>query len=496
MTLCSGCHLPLETNSRHHKCIFHHRGFTITNISYQPCNVFYHPHCIKVGAPFQTRHFGKGTRGLQFPPCATILPFICELCTVRSHLQREIDPYVPTDDLLLRLERMRMVDVAHAWAPRTLENACRTLRRIEKFFLKCQLPSIHHQMQLPSLEHPLIDMAIPMFWSMENYTSYPSTKDGSVPSWNTGRSQRSALSLYSSWTSAFCYPHQTYKDNDNRLLSVMSISPSDNILSRMTAGDIASRLGTESRPSHPLSHQHIHWNQKYRSNLLNAQSSLLLQYEIVAAQCVELIAWLGWLRSSELFKLTIDDIELVPPKQGAIYGLPPNVGAVLFTLLPSTKSSRNRQVDIVVAWQISSDLCLGYWISRLFKLLHQLEWYTPSSFLFRSSTSTPWSSLYFRSNHLYPLLHLQRIEGDVQLCHINITTSNDISYHFYSLHSYRRGAQSNTIRPRQGCQRRALPHEVNDHGRWRVRNTGKEDMPTHYRTPSVEDMIYLTLLCF
>ena len=50
-------------------------------------------------------------------------------------------PYVPTDNLLLRLERMRMVDAAHAWAPRTLENACRTLRRIEKFFLKCQLPS-------------------------------------------------------------------------------------------------------------------------------------------------------------------------------------------------------------------------------------------------------------------------------------------------------------------------------------------------------------------
>ena len=84
----------------------------------------------------------------------------------------------------------------------------------------------------------------------------------------------------------------------------------------MTAGSIGSRLGTESRPSHPLSHHHIHWNQAYRSKLLNTQSSLLLQYEIVAAQCVELIAWLGWLRSSELFQLTIDDIELVPPKKG------------------------------------------------------------------------------------------------------------------------------------------------------------------------------------
>ena len=131
LTLCSGCHLPLALNSRFHKCIFHHRGFTINNTTYQPCKVFYHPHRIKVGAPFKTRHFGKSTKGLQFRPCVTILPFICELCTVRTHLQREIDPYVSTDNLLLRLEQMRMVDAAHAWAPRTLENACRTLHWIE-----------------------------------------------------------------------------------------------------------------------------------------------------------------------------------------------------------------------------------------------------------------------------------------------------------------------------------------------------------------------------
>ena len=187
---------------------------------------------------------------------------------------------------------------------------------------------------------------------------------------------------------------------------------------------------------------------------------------------------------------------MVPPKKGAIYGLPPHVGAVLFTLFPSTKSSRNRQVDIVVAWKTSSGLCLGYWMSRLFQLLQHLHWFTPKSYLFRSSTSTAWSSLYFRNNHLYPLLHLQRIEGDAPLCHINVTSSTDIPYHFYSLHSYRRGAQSNTTRPRAGCKRRALPNEVNDHGRRRVKNTGKEDMPTHYRSPSVEDRVYLTLLCF
>ena len=264
----------------------------------------------------------------------------------------------------------------------------------------------------------------------------------------------------------------------------------------MTAGGIGSRLGTESRPSQALSHHHIHWNQQHRCNQLTSNSSLLLHYEIVSAQCVELIAWLGWLRSSEIFNLKMEDIELVPPNNGAVYNLPPKVGAILLTLLPSTKSSRNRQVDVVIAWETSSGLQLGYWLSRLFDLQNRLHWKGPKSHLFRSNSNSPWTSVYFRSNHLYPLLHLQRLEGDAVLRHINVTSSADIPYHFYSLHSYRRGAQGNLTRKREGCQRRALPHEPNDHARWRVRNTGQEDMPTHYREPSIEDRIYLTLLCF
>ena len=82
--------------------------------SFNSGHVFYHTHCIKVGAPFRTRHFGKGTNGMQYPPCATNLPFIYELCTVRTHLGRELDAHRSTDMTLLFLERMRMVDAAHA----------------------------------------------------------------------------------------------------------------------------------------------------------------------------------------------------------------------------------------------------------------------------------------------------------------------------------------------------------------------------------------------
>ena len=47
---------------------------------------------------------------------------------------------------LLLLERMCMIDAAHAWAPRALENACRTLRRIDTLFISYGLPYLHNQL--------------------------------------------------------------------------------------------------------------------------------------------------------------------------------------------------------------------------------------------------------------------------------------------------------------------------------------------------------------
>ena len=145
---CTGCLLPIESDQAIHKCLFSSKGFTLHSKPFTPCKVRYHSKCIKVGHPFATRHFGKGTKGLQYPPCATSLPFICELCTTRTQLGRELDALSPEDILLLKLERMRMIDVAHAWAPTTLQNACRSLRRTNNFFSSHNIPSLHQQLHL------------------------------------------------------------------------------------------------------------------------------------------------------------------------------------------------------------------------------------------------------------------------------------------------------------------------------------------------------------
>ena len=179
-----------------------------------------------------------------------------------------------------------------------------------------------------------------------------------------------------------------------------------------------------------------------------------------------------------------------------MYSLPSNVGAILLQLLPSTKSSRNKQVDIVIAWDTASGLSLGYWISKLFNLLHKLNWDSPSGYLFRTTSTSPWNSHYFRVHHLYPLLHLQYLNGDATFRHINITSSHDIPYYVYSMHSYRRGAKTHCTKKRDGCIRKARDCEDIEHGRWRIKNQGKEDMSTHYKEPSIEDRVYLTLLCY
>ena len=44
--------------------------------------------------------------------------------------------------------------------------------------------------------------------------------------------------------------------------------------------------------------------------------------------------------------------------------------------------------------------------------------------------------------------------------------------------------------------RKAHHREVKDYGRSQVRNLGKEDMVTHYRKPSIDNQVYLTLFCF
>jgi hypothetical protein len=60
----------------------------------------------------------------------THFPFICEACTVRAVLGRDLT-WTSVDIQLLMLKQMRLIDMAHAWASSTLQGT--DLGRLSNF---------------------------------------------------------------------------------------------------------------------------------------------------------------------------------------------------------------------------------------------------------------------------------------------------------------------------------------------------------------------------
>lgn len=475
--------------------MFRSSGFFLAGDHFLPCGTVYHGHCIRVAEPFTTRLYNKNsTQGLQFPTSLTGFPFICELCTVRAHLGREIDSLHVTDLRLLALERIRLIDMAHGWAEGTLLQYSNRLRQHITFRSDYDLMDL----PVPGLLHPPVDENIILFWHMELYlvTKNPRAKDA-TPKFNTARQFRSAYSAYSSWVTALCQPKNTYKDKEKRLLTLPTVGPSDTLSATMISHGLGVRLGTHTKQSMALHQRHVHRNQDLRLEaLLNSGSSPLNHYRLIAAQCVELIGWLGWLRSNECFSLQRKHIEIVHPDLHDLYNLPPSVGVVILTLLDPTKTNQTSSADVVLAYQTSSGLKPGEWFTLLFHYMDKLGYTSPNCFLFRHEDGTRWSSHFFRHTYLFPYLEMQREAGDVYLQIVDGTEKNTFADKFYSFHTYRIGAGNHCNRKREGCLRKADPYEKQLQGRWRIKNRGIEAIDIHYQQPTIEDMVWLTLCCF
>ena len=202
---------------------------------------------------------------------------------------------------------------------------------------------------------------------------------------------------------------------------------------------------------------------------------------------------MGWLRGGELFGLRWKDVEVVPPSMDPPHNLPPGSGALLFTLLDATKSSQTKTADHIVAFKSASGLQPGKAFLDL--LASRPGAVSATSPIFCHSDGRTWTSSHFRQTYLYPYLEQQLREGDATL---KTWTQGDparLSEKVYSLHTYRRGGRTHVERKRIGCVRRATASEIEEHGRWRTRNTRGTSMSTHYHEPSLEDRIYITLLC-
>jgi hypothetical protein len=146
----------------------------------------------------------------------------------------------------------------------------------------------------------------------------------------------------------------------------------------------------------------------------------------------------GWIRADGTCSLDDEDGEIITPANGVLHNLPIGVGPVLLTLGPETKGQSSKRVDVPLADTFASGISPQYWYLKLMEYKEKLVWIGGP--LFRHSNGQRWTSSYFKSTYVYPLLHIQRNSGDPSLAPYDGATGDIIEAKFYSFGMYRRGA--------------------------------------------------------
>jgi hypothetical protein len=158
----------------------------------------------------------------------THFPFICEACTARAVLGRELT-WTSGDMQLLMLERMRLIDMAHAWASSTLQGSERFIGRLSNFGQKY---GIELSPKAPITQPPR-SAVIPLLWVVLEYTLQTFRKTGEGIKYNTARSLQLAASAYHLWEKMLQFPGHVYRDRDNNVIGASHLSPTDSVIANL-----------------------------------------------------------------------------------------------------------------------------------------------------------------------------------------------------------------------------------------------------------------------
>ena len=396
---------------------------------------------------------------------------------------------------MLKLERMRILDFANSWAPRTLSQYCSKIQFVRAF--QAMHPGVV-TLSPPTLTRPPGGPAISLAWIEESYSL---RSNASAPSSRVGfgatRQIRSATGWYDQVVRLFSHPESYVFDTGGQLWSSQASLNRTAALTPFTRG-LEGRIGFDSVPSWALQDRHIRFFDAYfERNYAQATSVEGRRYWAMAG-VANMFLWLGWLRSQELWDLRFCDIQCIPPGAGPQYDLPPNMGALLLRLNPETKTDRTTTADVPIAYATLSGLLPGRWYERLVAT----RWtatpaVTDTQHLFQSPAGIRWDSYFYRHQFAYPLLHRMRIDGDPVLQPLGATSGPaSIPHKFKSLHMFRRGGNSHVevVRRTESGRRRATPAEQYEHARWQMKRA-REPMHVMYRSWTLWDRLQITLCC-
>ena len=226
--VCAGCHQPISAKITQYCCKFSRSGFTQNNLSFRPCGVTYHLECIRVSEPFRTRL--PDGNGLKFPNVSHIPAFICEACSVRSVLLRELRPN--NEDLtLMKLERMRMIDLACSLASKTLDQYNYYLRRIQVFESQFKIDVLRDII----LDHPPGRKLLPALWCQQWFAiqrprrgRYAKVEEGQM-TFGSARDFRSALGFHHLWGISLRHPGLVTSTVDIRGGLMGDLTPNESV---------------------------------------------------------------------------------------------------------------------------------------------------------------------------------------------------------------------------------------------------------------------------
>ena len=491
--MCVGCNEPFGNGrlGARHSCTFAETGFQINGVQFPPCHSRYHPKCIKAGLPFQSRL--KDVQGLSFPHHVSFPMFVCELCSVQANVGRKLGG-TPRDIELILLERVRMIDCANAWANDTLKVYGSALRWVEKFQEQYKAPIL----PLYKIHQPPISRAIPLAWAELAYSLRKvQNKQGQLlqVKYGTVARLRSAVGWYHAYAMVQAYPERLIRDKNHRQLVIESVSPSDEAMTSLFHAGLGRRIGTDVTPCWALSHVHISYIDNHLNQLYVKATSSIQKHDLACAGTINLKAYLGWLRSREVFGVDPSDVNLILPQKGPTRGLPMNIGAVELRLLEATKSDQSQTADIIIAFTTLSGLSLGKWLLRL----QQFKPPLPHK-LFSTPTCKEWSSAYFRNHYVYPILEMQRRAGEPTLQCFSDIPGHRIQDKINSMHAWRRGGRTKVSRfpkenePKPPGYRKATKDEIHNHGRWAYPRN-QEEIAHQYNQWDLQDRIAITLFC-
>ena len=485
---CGACGSAIRKGQPYLFCHFRTTGFPLTTgAQCRPCQVRYHRGCVRIGPPFQCRT--RDSQGLRFPAVTDWPLFVCECCTVRAVLGRELG--ASGDRLLLRLERVRILDVANSWSQGTF----RAYKTKLKFLRKIE--GRHQGLTLlarPSPQAPPTE-SVGLAWAELLYSLRPSSRpDRDTVAFGTVRQIRSAAGWYNAAGALLASSGLAY-DERSRRISRTEVGPTDEaILTRFTEG-LKRRIGDNPRPSWALLQRHVRAADRFFNEQWAAVGPAH-RLEWALAGLANTLLWLGWLRATELLDLRWCDIVVVRPDDGPSHDLPAGVGCLLLRLNPITKTNPHHTADVPVAYRTRDGLTPGVWFARALSAAS----HSPASigYVFTDPLGRRWTSETYRSGYLYPLLRSLARDGDAYLSPFTSRArSNGLSLEeaFYSLHCYRRGARTYVELPRPApvTQFKPTRAHIYEHARWTKSRTG-EQIDVIYRQWPLYERLKITLL--